>query len=135
MAEMLTLNDWRMVNMMLDDRNMYDQHVIDEVYDKLQSMVEAADEYVKRKFGKEYEVGFDVKKLYDRLIDYTVVIPMLYVAKPSDCIEQSLGVEQPTAVPLDKPWHYGSMEALYEDAAGLINRVNELDAMRIDDDE
>jgi hypothetical protein len=132
MAEMLTLNDWRMVNMMLDDRNMYDQHVIDEAYKKLHDMTLDASERLYFAVGKEYEVGFEVRKMYDRLIDSMVVVPMLYVAKPSDCMEQSLGAEQPTAIPLSKPWCYENMDDLYEDAASLIARVDELDAIRND---
>jgi hypothetical protein len=82
--------------------------------------------------GKEYEVGFEVRRVYDRLIDSMVAVPMLYVAKPSDCIEQSLGAEQPTAIPLSKPWCYENMDDLYEDAESLIARVDELDAIRND---
>jgi hypothetical protein len=132
MAEMLTLNDWRMVNMMLDDRNMYDQHVVDEAYRKLHDMAADTTDRLFYAVGKEYEVGFEVRRVYDRLIDSMVAVPMLYVAKPSDCIEQSLGAEQPTAIPLSKPWCYEDMDELYDDAASLIARVDELDAIRND---
>ena len=43
--------------MMMDDRKLYDQQYIDGIYRKLQLLVEAADEHVKQKHGKKYEVG------------------------------------------------------------------------------
>lgn len=135
MCEMITLNDWRKVNIMMDDRKLYDQQFIDGVYRKLQLLIEAADEHVKQEHGKKYEVGFDIVNGFDHLLGVTLTVPVLYVASPSDCIEQSLGSDQPTACPLGKPWNFDDLDDLFFAVNANIRAVDHKVRMQLATDE
>lgn len=133
MDEKITLNDWLKLSMMLEDRNIYSQEFVDGVYDKLQSLVKAADERIKQEYGKKYEVGFDVVNKRDHLLDVMLTVPIIYVACPSDCIEQSLRSDQPTACTLLMPWLYDGVDDLcYHVGASIRSVDNKVRAQLLD---